>query len=95
MSAAKNVANSGSGCSTRQPDPADERRTPTRLSLATDVSEPQPSPARLLQADLQRLFSPGPVRKDRFSKRRAAKFIVPTSAAVLTCIAVINHLGQH
>lgn len=63
--------------------------------LASPSATPRVSPARLLQAELRRAFSPGPIGTDRFSMRRALKFIAPTWAGLWVFIALLGHVARH
>jgi hypothetical protein len=63
--------------------------------LANAGAEPRPSPARLLQDELRRAFSPGPIVAERFSARRALKFIAPTWLGMWAFIAMVGHIGHH
>jgi len=63
--------------------------------LANAAAEPRLSPARLLQDEVRRAFSPGPIVADRFSARRALKFIAPTWLGMWAFIGLVGHIGHH
>lgn len=65
------------------------------LFLADVTVEPRLSPARQLQDEVRRAFSPGPILAERFSTRRALKFIAPTWAGLWIFIGLVDHLGRH
>lgn len=75
--------------------PKDAPRARPTPFLANAMLEPRPSPARLLQAQLQRALQPGPIVADRFSARRALKFIAPTWLGLWAFIALVGHIGHH
>jgi hypothetical protein len=63
--------------------------------LANAGAEPRVSPARMLQDELRRAFSPGPIVAEQFSTRRALKFIAPTWLGAWGLIALMAHIGHH
>lgn len=63
--------------------------------LANVTVEPRLSPARLLQDELRRAFSSGPIVVERFSARRALKFIAPTWLGLWAFIGLVGHIGHH
>ncbi|MHB8284933.1 MAG: hypothetical protein ACYDD1_09690 [Caulobacteraceae bacterium] len=63
--------------------------------MANESAEPRLSPARMLQEEVRRAFSPGPILVDQFSARRALKFIAPTWLGMWALIAVVAHVGHH
>jgi hypothetical protein len=65
------------------------------LLLADEMARPRVSPARMLQDEVRRAFSPGPILCDRFSTRRAMKFIAPAWLGMWGVIALVGHLGHH
>ena len=66
-----------------------------RPFLANAAAEPRLSPARLLQEELRRAFSPGPILAERFSARRALKFIAPTWLGMWAFLGLLGHIGHH
>ncbi len=80
-------------------DDLDETHTPQPRKqaprLANASLQPRPSPARQLQHELRRAFSPGPITVDRFSTRRALKFIAPTWLGMWAFIALVGRMGHH
>jgi hypothetical protein len=70
---------------------------PSRPSpaLAGPTAQATVSPARSLQDELHRAFSPGPIIADQFSVRRALKFIAPTWLSLWAFVTLVSHIGHH
>lgn len=76
-------------------EPAPEAFRKSAPLLANAAAQPRVSPARMLQDQVRRAFSPLPIVADQFSARRALKFIAPTWIGLWGFIALVGHFGHH